>query len=48
MLDLRIALTVGLLDGFTERQSVISLRRPAENFDETGLKAPRTIFIDSI
>ena len=48
MLVLRIALTVGLLDGVTCRQSVMSLRIPAENLVETGVKAPLTIFIDNI
>ncbi len=43
-----MALTVGLRDGTTYRQSAISLRNPAEKFVETGVKLPLTIFMESI
>lgn len=48
MLILRIALTVGLLEDSTWRQSMTSLRKPGENLDETGGKLPRMIFMESM
>ncbi len=43
-----MALTVGLREGTTDKQSEISLRNPAEKFVEMGVKLPLTIFMDSI
>ena len=48
MLIFRIALTVGRREGTTWRQSVINLRIPAEKLVETGVYAPRTIFMESM
>ncbi len=45
---LRIALTVGLLEGTTWRQSLINLRKPAEKLVDTGVKLPLTIFMESM
>lgn len=43
-----MALTVGLREGTTYRQSEISLRNPEEKLVEMGVKLPLTIFMESI